>query len=98
MFGPDVIEENERAHHVPARVRQHAADFESAEVAPALVDDIHAARFTRPARVLSPIFRWGKKETEPETPRSEGRGQRDLRYSARSLFSPLDKPNEKCAS
>ena len=38
----DVIEEDERADHVPARERQHAPDFEAAEVAAALVDDIHA--------------------------------------------------------
>ena len=38
----DVVEEDERADHVPARERQHAPDFEAAEVAAALVDDIHA--------------------------------------------------------
>jgi len=40
--GSDVIEEDERPHHVAARERQHTADFESAEVATALGDDFHA--------------------------------------------------------
>src|SRR5687767_12103561 len=43
----DMVEENERADHVPARVRQHASDFEPAQVAAPLVDDLHAAAFTR---------------------------------------------------
>ena len=44
----DVIEEDEGADHVPARERQHAPDFEAAEIAAALVDDIHADdAFTR---------------------------------------------------
>ena len=42
VFGPDVIEEDERPDHVPPRERQYAADFEAAEIAAALVDDIHA--------------------------------------------------------
>ena len=46
----DVIEEDEGADHVPPRVRQHAPDFEASEIATALVDDIHAGWFTRPAR------------------------------------------------
>src|SRR5689334_10719763 len=50
---PDVIEEDEGPDHVPARVRQHAADFEAAEVAAPLVDDIHAGAFTRPATLLA---------------------------------------------
>jgi hypothetical protein len=42
MFGADVIEEDERAHHVPPRVRQLSPDFEAPEIAPALFDDVHA--------------------------------------------------------
>ena len=42
----DVIEEDERADHVPPRERQHAPDFKAPEIATALVDDIHAASFT----------------------------------------------------
>ena len=38
----DVIEEDEGPDHVPPRERQHAPDFESPEIAAALVDDIHA--------------------------------------------------------
>jgi len=36
---PQVIEENERAHHAPGRIRQHAAYFEATEIPAALVND-----------------------------------------------------------
>ena len=49
----DVIEEDEGSDHVVARERQHAADFEAAQVATALVDDIHAGAFTRPTTLLA---------------------------------------------
>jgi hypothetical protein len=52
----DVIEKDERPDHVPARVRQHTADFESTQVAAALVDYFHAESFTRPTAFLSRIM------------------------------------------
>ena len=61
MLGADVIEEDEGPDHVPARERQHTPDFESAEIAAPLFDDIHVSRFTRPAgagarKWGSPVF------------------------------------------
>ena len=101
VFGPDVIEEDEGADHVPARVWQHATHFEPTQVAPALVDDLHGAivngvspHFLEKGSGLSrpdPFF--GEMGADP------GRGwatQSDFRYSARSLCSPAVRPNEKC--
>src|SRR5215468_4315144 len=36
---PHMVEEDERADHAAVRIRQHAANLKSAQVAPALVDD-----------------------------------------------------------
>jgi hypothetical protein len=47
VLGTDVIEENERADHVPPRERQHTSHFEPTQVTTALIDDVHANRFTR---------------------------------------------------
>ena len=98
MLRADVIEEDERPDHVPARERQYAADFEAAEIAAALVDDIHANWFTRPAGAASknggrPRFQ----ETGPDDPIAVAI-YKDFRYSARSFFSPGERPNEKCES
>src|SRR6188768_4000908 len=66
---PDVVEEDERADHVPARVRQHAADLETAEVAPPLVDDIHGESFTRLATPLATNQEMG---SDPPCPSKTG--------------------------
>ena len=103
VLGADVIEEDERPDHVPACERQYPSDFEPAEIPPPLVDDIHAIWFTRPAgagaRRGSPRFPAKGSVVMRLTPFRNGAAPyKDFRYSARSFFSPEERPNEKCES
>ena len=96
LFGPDVIEEDERPDHVTARERQDTPDFESPEIPAPLIDDFHAGWFNRPAgagarMVSGTVFQVRRLTPFPSF-------HKDFRYSARSLLFAADKPNEKCES
>ena len=81
----DVVEENERADHVPACEWQHAADFESAQIAAPLVDDLHDESFTRLAVPLATIHSVpGRHSGICFWPRASPR-ESDMHSSARSI-------------
>ena len=97
----DVIEENERADHVPAREWQHAPDFESAQVAAPLVDDFHAAAFTRLAPLLArnairAARRMGSLLQRPIAVIRRSMSQRFQEFRQVANLSPLVSPSEKC--